>query len=479
MKNILITLILASFFSNLLALDRNFDIKIHVKGISNQDALLAYNYGDKKYIADTIQFNQNGVAKISGNHSYDDGTYLIAFPSLGLRSFDFIIRETAFQLNTDTSDLIKDMVVKNSMENQVMYQDLKKTLTFDSQSDSLKNLLKNDKLDDKQRSSIQKELDQLSEDFISQRGQALKANSKMLYYKILNASRPVPMATSELDQDGKKNVNYGYEYYINHYWDNTDFSDVALIKSPVVIPRIFNFLDHIYQTPDSINRAIDIILNKAAINFESFKILTSEIINKYAKSTVMGQEAVYVHLLDKYYLNGKTPWVDQETLDKMKKRADAMRPTLIGKVAPDITVYSLTNIPLDFYKSIAPYNYSILVFWNSECSHCQKEMPELVRIWKDSLSSYNVGVFSVSTEIELAHVKKFVEDNKLNEGFINGYDPTGGSNFRSLYDVNSTPLVVILDKDKKIIAKKVSVKDIPYVISTYQKYMVKGVEKSE
>ncbi len=471
MKKVLFSIILTSTAILSYAIERDFNIQFKIKGMENQEAILAYNYGEKKFIADTIKFDQTGTGAIKGKKSLEDGTYLLAFPSLNLNSFEFIIRETAFQLSTDTFNMPQNMVVKGSVENQVMYDDLKKTITVGKQVDSLNSVIHNEELSEKVREEAESKLEKLSTDFTKGREASIEKNPNALYNKILNALRDVPMKSKPDEEGTAAPDNFAYNYFINHYWDNIDFTDVALIKSPVVIPRVLRFFEQIYQQPDSINSAIDILLSKAAVNDESFKILSSEIINKYAKSNIMGQEAIYVHMLDKYYLTGKAPWVDQETLGKMKERADALRPTLLGKKAPDITVYDLDNRPINFYQAIDKNNYTILAFWNSECSHCKKEIPELMKVWNDSLrNQFNVGVFSISTEVEKEHVVKFIEENHMNQGFTNGYDPTGRSNFRKLYDILSTPVVIILDKDKKIIAKKVAVKDITYVISTHQEF---------
>ncbi|MDM8002883.1 MAG: hypothetical protein QUS66_08205 [Bacteroidota bacterium] len=44
------------------------------------------------------------------------------------------------------------------------------------------------------------------------------------------------------------------------------------------------------------------------------------------------------------------------------------------------------------------------------------------------------------------------------------------SRFDFLYNVESTPLIYILDRNKKIIAKRLSVDDIPSFIETYLKF---------
>jgi ssDNA-specific exonuclease RecJ len=112
MKKIFFTLTFLSIYWISNAIERDFNIQISVKGMENQKGILAYNYGDKKFIADTLQFDQNGLAKINGKKDYEDGIYLMAFPTLDLRSFDFILRETNFQLSTDTSALVSHLQCK-------------------------------------------------------------------------------------------------------------------------------------------------------------------------------------------------------------------------------------------------------------------------------------------------------------------------------------------------------------------------------
>jgi len=51
---------------------------------------------------------------------------------------------------------------------------------------------------------------------------------------------------------------------------------------------------------------------------------------------------------------------------------------------------------------------------------------------------------------------KAIQEYKIQE-WTNVWDPTYNSNFRKLYDVTTTPIIYILDKNKKIIAKRLDV----------------------
>lgn len=468
MKKLLFTFGLLSTFI-LAQASRTFDIQIQVQGVQNEEAILAYNMGEKKYIADTLQFDQLGLTHIHGEKDYNDGTYLLVFPSHEMTSFEFIIRETHFKLKTDIQDLAENMTVIGSMENEAMYSDLQSSIQVGKKIEQLQEVLKSESSSEKEKERAKSKIDEIGKNFTDERLQNIQSKPHLLYHKILFAVRDVPM-NIQADEDDEDARAKAYNHFINHYWDNIDFSDVALVRSPVVLPRIISFFDKIHPNPDSLSHAASIIIEKASVNLESYEIVLAEITNHFARSKVMGHASVYVYLLDNYYLQGKAHWVDQETIEKMRKRADAMRPTLIGKVAPDMTIYDLNHRPLNLHSSIEKNDYTVLVFWNSECNHCQKEMPELVQIYQDELEQENVGVFAISTEVEREHVIDFIKEHQMGQVFTNGYDPTGRSGFRVLYDITSTPVVVLLDQDKKILAKKLAVKDIPYVIQTHREH---------
>ncbi len=477
MKKVAFLFCFLGLFQYISAQNRDFNIEINVKGISDQEAILAYTYGEKKFIADTVHFDTNGNCLIQGGKSYSDGIYLLVFPSMNMASFEFIIRDTSFKLSTDTTDFNAYMKVSNSPENKIMFEDAKRSIEVKKQIDSIQELTRDESLADKKKKTLKEEIEKLGQNFIEQRIKQIELYPNALHNKILSVLRDVPMDIKADDSDTANAQNIAYQYFIRHYWDNVDFEDVALIKSPVVIPRVIAFFGKIYQTPDSINQAVDILLKKASVNKQSFEIILSEITDHFAKSKSIGHANTYVYLLDNYFLKGSATWLDQDIIEKMQKRADAMRPTLIGKQAPDMTIYDLNNRPLNFYQSIGSNDYTVLVFWNSECGHCQKEMPELVNVFQDSLRNDNIGIFTVSTEIEREHAVNFVSEHKMREVFTNGYDPTGRSGFRVLYDITSTPVVVVLDKDKKIIAKKIAVRDLPYLIHTHKEIMAKRAKK--
>ena len=74
-----------------------------------------------------------------------------------------------------------------------------------------------------------------------------------------------------------------------------------------------------------------------------------------------------------------------------------------------------------------------------------------------------------SVEHALTRSEQYIEENKLT--WINGWDPERSSHFDFYYNVQSTPMIYILNRDKKIIAKKLAVENIGPFIENYRKFV--------
>jgi thiol-disulfide isomerase/thioredoxin len=108
-------------------------------------------------------------------------------------------------------------------------------------------------------------------------------------------------------------------------------------------------------------------------------------------------------------------------------------------------------------------DYTILVFWDVDCGHCQKEIPKLLDAYNELLKEkINVKVFSVYMQHEGEKYLKYIADNKL--PWINVYDGAHYNNSIEKYDVYSTPVIYILDKNKVIKAKRIDADKVTTII---------------
>jgi thiol-disulfide isomerase/thioredoxin len=298
----------------------------------------------------------------------------------------------------------------------------------------------------------------------------IKTNNGNMLATLVKAILPVEVPDFAIPA-GTKNPDslkwvLNYNYNKDHFFDNISFTDERLIRTPILHAKLNTFFSNVViQAPDSINKEIDKIIAKCKDDYKVFQFVSVFLFNHFRTSEIMGHDAVMVKLADDIYLSGKADWVTKEFKDDLKKQIELIRPNLIGKKAQNLVMDSYKGIFVSLYD--IEKDFTILYFWEPNCGHCQEATPKL-KAWYDKAKNESIEVFAICTTAEKEKWSKYIEDNKLT--WINGWDPTRASHFDYYYNVQSTPMVYILDKNKKIIAKKLSVENIGSFIENYKKY---------
>jgi thiol-disulfide isomerase/thioredoxin len=260
-----------------------------------------------------------------------------------------------------------------------------------------------------------------------------------------------------------------YKYYKAHYFDNVDFANPGLLRSPLLFNRVESYLERLTpRHPDSIAIALTIVLDEMKPSYETFKYYLIHYLNEYAQSKIVGMDAVYVRLVDEYYRTGDADWTDPEQLKKILSNAQSIKPTLIGKTAPDIAFENRAGEQMNLHEMSA--DYTVLYIWQPDCGHCKKQTPKLIKFYEDYKES-GVEVVAVCMKFtdEVPKCWEYIDSRPGMELFYNLVDPYNRSKYPTLYYVKSTPQLFVLDKDKKILTKRIGVEQLPEVMDALMK----------
>ncbi len=471
---LLLSLLISVTCLQLKATNPTYDIKIKIKGLKDSSCLLAYYYGDKQYSVDTAKANKDGLFVYEGKKKLDPGMYLLIMNKRKL--FDFLVLENEqhFSLETDTLDFNGHMKVSGSNENKVFFDYLIWLGAKQKDAEQCHNRYKVIKETNKDSAKIiQDKLKGLDGEVKAYMTGFMKDHPTSFTSKFMKATLDVDVPEAPLLANGKKDSTFAYRYYKAHFFDNIDMADERMLRTPIYYPKMKQYLESMtLQIPDSIIKEGDLIISKATPNKETFKFCVYYMTGTYETSKVMGFDAVFVHEAFKYFKTKKAWWVDEAQNKKIVDRASKLDSTLIGKIAPnlimedsavgltpDFKTYSLNNIKA---------KYTVLYFWDPDCGHCQKETPKLVELYNRVLhSNYHLEVYAVGCISELGPWRKYIREKKL--PWINVVDALNNQHYKSTYDIYSTPVIYILDENKKIIAKRLETDQIEEFLKQYEK----------
>jgi len=433
-----------------------YQIKVKVDKFQGDVAYLGYPYGDKKYLADTAQVS-NGQFVFEGTKPLDGGLYFIYSPAPNSLYFDLIVAESHFSLETDTTDLVGKMKTSGSIENEVFFGFQRFMKEMQQKGGALSEKLKAAS-DPSEKSSLEDELRKLDGQVKAYRNEIFDNHGNTFAAAFIKSTVPVEVPDSPKDDSGNEiDPNFRYRYYKEHYWDNLDLSDSKVLRTPGFYNKVEEYMEKLtVKHPDSIIASARTIIEKARANEDVFQYCVQTLTYKYETSNIMGMDAVFVDLAERYYISGDAFWADEETLEKITDRVQRMKPNLIGKPAPMMLLLDTAMKPVNAHNVKA--DYTVLYFFDPDCGHCKKKTPVLRDLYNEKLKDMNVEVIATNIKKDVDKWKNYIKEQNLN--FVNLADPHMRSNFRYEFNLETTPQLFILDEDKKIIAKKLDVEQI-------------------
>jgi len=219
-----------------------------------------------------------------------------------------------------------------------------------------------------------------------------------------------------------------------HFWDGIEAFDGPTDDNPVLASQLdFYFDKMVAPLPDSITLEITQLIDRTSDNTDLRDFILWHLLEKYRNPEYMGQDQVFVWLYDEYFSQLEIKDLHENNLAMIQEKAERLRRLTLFNVAPDIRIGDSVNL------HAIESDYIVLFFYDSGCDVCLQDKKEL-----DSVCASH-------PEITVLPIDLGSEDARVNNVF-------------ELYDIESKPLIYVLDRDKRIIAKKIQVKQIPIVL---------------
>ncbi len=454
-KFTLLLLLTATF----LLASEGYKITINIKDQADSECYLVYHFGNRQYIKDTTEVNSQGIAIFQGSERLTPGMYLVVLDDD--RNFEMIIDDDQFfTVFVDPDDLIASATFEDSDDNTAFYEYIRFLGRMHEQRRAFQGELDDSQTSPEREAIIMEELAGLDDKVQETQNQIIDNMPDALLSRIILAQRDPEMPEPILRPDGTPDREKMYQIFKERFFDNIDFSDDRILQTPIyhsVLRRFFNNV--LIQHPDSIIQEADRIIDKARANKEMFKYTVWFITNNAESSPMMGMDAVFVHMVENYYMTDEVDWLDEDRKKRIISRAMEMKPLLLGKVAPNIKVYDPEGKAVELHDVDA--DYTIVYFWDSECGFCRQATPKIKKAY-ENLSDINIVVFSVNTEADKDKWLNVIANYE--HDWIHVNDVRNRSGFRDKYNIYAIPKIFILDAEKKILAKDLGAEHIEQFI---------------
>ena len=249
-----------------------------------------------------------------------------------------------------------------------------------------------------------------------------------------------------------------------HFWDGIEAFDGPTDENPILASQIDFYFDKLVAPlPDSITLEINRLVEKTESNTDLRDFILWHLLEKYRHPEYMGQDQVFIWLYDQYFSQLEIKDLNETNLAMICDKAEQLRRLALFNMAPDFK----TEDSLNLYSIES--EYTVIFFYDHDCDVCRQEMRDL-----DSVCIEHPEITVLAMDMNLDSTAnssdKFEIRTQGNGDFkspIRHRQITNPSELIALtdtYDIETTPLIYVLDRDKRILAKKIQAKQIPLIL---------------
>jgi thiol-disulfide isomerase/thioredoxin len=372
------------------------------------------------------------------------GAYRVSYKTEGDGFADFLFNKENISFTFNPENTEETIQFQESKENK-LYQEYKNTVAIQQyKMDSLQvAYLKNS-----QPKTIDLYKAQLSKISAFQEHYIAKSKGLMVHNFIKATNRYNSPTVSKTPKAYLKSIT-------DHFFDTIDFNNSALYNSAFIMDRITDYVFYMNYSEDKkkqkdlYQKAVQTVLEKA--KSEVFK---KDIMEFLITQFVNSRNIDFAdYLMKTYYKKFPTAMQDTEFTASFNEKTVVS----IGRTAPEISweengkAYTLSTLN-------DAQNY-VLVFWSTGCSHCLREIPVL---YAYTQNAKNTKVIAFSLENTDTEWKTLIQEYPKWHNVI-GLNKWENPTART-YQIFSTPTYIILDKNKKIIAKPETLDEVKNII---------------
>jgi len=375
-KKLSLLLIFAVCGIQLQAGPEGYQVRFRIQGLQDTICLVANYYGTGTYITDTLIVDRQGRCTFRSKPDQPRGVYILVLSENNY--FDFVLNnDRKFSMETTLHDPVANMRISGSPDNQEFYDYMNITRDgfiriqeFQEQAKACEGLP--DSAAATCKTLINQKIDSVNQSIITYRLKIVEERPLSFLAMLINAMKEPVIPEVPILENGRKDSTFAYRYYRAHYWDDMNLSDPRLIRTPVFHKKLVKYVDQVIpQHPDSIFPEAVRLIELARPDPEMFKYLVWFMTYHFENSDIMGFDEVFVRIVDRYYVTGEATWVNGTALENIIKKANRIRPLLIGEKAPNLVMMDTNETLVSLYNIDA--FVTILFFWDPDCGHCEKE----------------------------------------------------------------------------------------------------------
>lgn len=429
---------------------------------------LSYWNGDT-YVQDSCMISNKGIGLIDLDKTLPAGQYLIFIkPDIQI---EMLLDKGQDNIKLTINQSVGKSKIVGSKDTEILWEYIKEVNIANEKFTVLNEKINSNTISDSERVKTISQIEEVSKSLQSNINKIIQDNKGTwgsVFLKGLS-SVDIPNKEPKTLDEAMENSSFMRE----HYFDHIDFLDSRMLRTNYFYSYLDNYLKNwVEQDVDSIASATSWIVGKAQGNKVNFDNLLTYFLNNSMSSNLMGMENVWARLAEDYIFKNDSLDISHEDLINLRSQYQILQYNRIGMTAHDLKLETLSGDSLNLYDIDS--DYTILCFYSPSCAHCRNEIKSISEQIYPLYKDRGLKIITVNLYPDKDEWKRFIEEMKI-EDWDNCADPKHKSEYWIYYDTTGVPSLYLLDKNKKIIAKKVNEESLKIIFGIL--YNENGINK--
>ena len=417
-------------------------------GHLNQNVTLLEYFGDKHKFIDSTRTDGNGWFSFDMDKNKPSGLYSLALENRPMFNFIFNNEDIILKYEPGENKLPEFIF---SIENLIYYDYLMQSEKYDHKATMLTDILQYYPENDSFYFFTEKHFNAQQSDYRSYTDRIIEEYPHTLVSHIVRSDRPIIIPEDF-------SWNEYLDYNRSHFLDETDFRDTILLKTNILSGKAIDYLA--FYSMSNMNKdmqehffiqAVDSILNRSMDDGRVYDFIMQYLIEGFE---MYGFDRVISHIAENY--EPANTCVNEDRKSELQKRVENLRRLAVGNQAPDIEIKNINGNKFNIED--IDNDIIVVLFWASWCPHCEAMIPGLKSIYEDvSIMDFEILSISLDTSAtDYGNALAVQATNWINYCEFNGWDSKAAVDF-SIY---ATPTMFLIDRNRMILARPVSVSDL-------------------
>jgi thiol-disulfide isomerase/thioredoxin len=235
--------------------------------------------------------------------------------------------------------------------------------------------------------------------------------------------------------------------YFKHFLGNVDYNNENILFHYAFIRGLNQYFTQLYKAfpKEYAQKFTDELLGRMGENEAVNQFLHSFILNKMLD--YKNEEGL------SYYLNNYAEGCSDNTSFNVntKNLIESLKNCTPGKKAAELKYPNAEGKTVSLEETCKKNKITLVMFWRSNCSHCEEFHPQLAEIYK-KYHDLGLEVYAISIDKEESPWKNHLVNHQ--QPWINVLPPMDKRPYLAKnYPSPSTPTLIALDKDMKVISR--------------------------